>query len=173
MHRDLFRLLVLLAVVRLLSATVIRDRRPPPPGGTRHCTTTPREDRLLRAARSCPPARPRPPRGTRVPASSPPEILPGRPAGDPPSLEAAGVCDRRVGTARLGAIVCECTVVASDAGGSESDRVSDLGRGSADDTPFCNANRHMSNWIRHNAFDFVKHHASTTSVHSVDRLRWL
>ena len=37
-------------------------------------------------------------------------------------------------------------------------------------TPFCNANRHMSNWIRRNAFDFVKHHASTTSAHSVRQI---
>ena len=37
-------------------------------------------------------------------------------------------------------------------------------------TPFCNANRHMSNWIRRNAFDFVKHHASTTSAHSVQQI---
>ena len=28
----------------------------------------------------------------------------------------------------------------------------------------------MSNWIRRNAFDFVKHHASTTSAHSVRQI---
>ena len=28
----------------------------------------------------------------------------------------------------------------------------------------------MSKWIRRNAFDFVKHHASTTSVHSVRQI---
>ena len=39
-----------------------------------------------------------------------------------------------------------------------------------DITPFCNANRHMSNWIRRNAFDFVKHHSSTTSAHSVRQI---
>ena len=29
---------------------------------------------------------------------------------------------------------------------------------------------HMSNWIRPNAFDFVKHNASTTSAHSVRQI---
>ena len=28
----------------------------------------------------------------------------------------------------------------------------------------------MSNWIRRNAFDFVKHHASTTSAHLVRQI---
>ena len=28
----------------------------------------------------------------------------------------------------------------------------------------------MSNWIRRNAIDFVKHHASTTSAHSVRQI---
>ena len=35
---------------------------------------------------------------------------------------------------------------------------------------FCNANRHMSNWFRRNAFDFVKHYASTTPAHSVRQI---
>ena len=50
MHRDVFRLLVLLAVVRLLTVTVLRDSRPPVARSVRCRAGALHQNRLLRGA---------------------------------------------------------------------------------------------------------------------------